>query len=85
MDDTIFREFQINCLGKSMDGRRQYFLDMKKKKDQGRQIIYRYNPQTDFDHKLPDFSFDNTSGNMIKNERLYTIKERAINKYKIHK
>jgi hypothetical protein len=74
MDDTIFREFQINCLGKSMDGRRQYFLDMKKKKDQGRQIIYRYNPQTDFDHKLPDFSFDNTSGNIIKNERLYTIK-----------
>jgi hypothetical protein len=62
MDDTIFREFQINCLGKSMDGRRQYFLDMKKKKDQGRQIIYRYNPQTDFDHKLPDFSFDNTVG-----------------------
>jgi hypothetical protein len=74
MDDTIFREFQINCLGKSVDSRRQYFLDIMKKKSQGRQILYRYNPQTDYDHKLPDYYFDNTSGNLIKNPKLYTIK-----------
>jgi len=74
MDDTIFREFQINCLGKAVDGRRQYFINIMKKLGQGKQVIYRYNPQTDFDHKVPDFNFDNTSGNKIKNTYLYTIK-----------
>lgn len=73
MDDTIFREFQINCLGKSVDGRRQYFINIMKKLGQGKQTVYRYNPQTDFDHKVPDYHFDNTSGNKIKNTNLFTI------------
>ena len=73
MDDTIFREFQINCLGKSVDGRRQYFINIMKKLGQGKQVIYRYNPQTDYDHKVPEYSFDNSSGNKIKNTNLFTI------------
>jgi len=73
MDDTIFREFQINCLGKSVDGRRQYFINLAKKLNQGKQPLYRYNPNTDFDHKIPEYHFDNTSGNIIKNTNLFTI------------
>jgi len=73
MDDTIYREFQINCLGKSVDGRRQYFINIMKKLGQGKQTVYRYNPQTDYDHKVPEYHFDNTSGNKIKNTNLFTI------------
>lgn len=74
MDDTIYRDFMIKCLGKAFDERRQSFLDMKKKRDQGKQIKYRYNPQTDYDIKLPEYIFDNVSGNLINNPRLQTIK-----------
>ena len=74
MDDTLFREFQINCLGKALDPMRYAFVDMQTKLAQGKRIKWRYNPRTDFDLKLPDYSFDNTSGNIIKNSRLMTIK-----------
>jgi len=74
MDDTIFREFQINCLGKALDPKRYAFVDMQTKLSQGKRIKWRYNPQTDHDLKLPDYTFDNTSGNMIKNPHLRTIK-----------
>jgi hypothetical protein len=74
MDDTIYREFQINCLGKALDPMRYAFVDMQTKLSQGKRIKYRYNPRTDFDLKLPDFIFDNTSGNLIKNPKGLTIK-----------
>jgi hypothetical protein len=74
MDDTIYREFQINCLGKALDPMRYAFVDMQTKLAQGKRIKYRYNPRTDFDLKLPDFIFDNTSGNLIKNPKGLTIK-----------
>ena len=74
MDDTIYREFQINCLGKALDPMRYAFVDMQTKLSQGKRIKYRYNPRTDFDIKLPDYIFDNTSGNLIKNPKLQTIK-----------
>jgi hypothetical protein len=74
MDNTIFREFMITCLGKAFDSRRQAFLDMKKKREQGKRILYRYDPQENFHDKLPNYIFDNTSGNLINNPKLYTIK-----------
>ena len=73
MDDTIFREFQINCLGKAIDSRRQHFLDMTRKRDQGKQALYRYNPKTDHDHKVPNYIFDNTTGSRIQNSNHYSI------------
>ena len=64
----------IKCLGKAFDERRQSFLDIKKKISQGQRTKYRYNPQTDYDIKLPEYIFDNVSGNLINNPRLQTIK-----------
>jgi hypothetical protein len=74
MDDTIYREFQINCLGKALDPMRYAFVDMQTKLSQGKRIKWRYNAKTDYDLKLPDYTFDNTSGNLIKNPILRTIK-----------
>jgi hypothetical protein len=76
MDETIYREFLITCLGKAFDSKRNNFFEMKKKREQGRQIIYRYNPETDYDDKLPDYKFANTSGNEIKNPSLQTIRRK---------
>uniref|UniRef100_A0A6C0H1C9 Uncharacterized protein n=1 Tax=viral metagenome TaxID=1070528 RepID=A0A6C0H1C9_9ZZZZ len=74
MDDTIYREFQINCLGKALDPMRYAFIEFQKKLSEGKRTKYRYNPKTDYDLKLPEFIFDNTSGNLIKNNRLMTVK-----------
>lgn len=74
MDDTIYREFQINCLGKALDPKRYAFVDMQTKLSQGKRIKWRYNPRTDYDLKLAEYTFDNTSGNLIKNPKLQTIK-----------
>ncbi len=74
MDDTIFREFQISCLGKSLDPMRYAFIKMQKKLAEGKAIKWRYNPRTDQEDKLPEFSFDNESGNEIKNSKYMTIK-----------
>jgi hypothetical protein len=73
MDDTMYREFMISCLGKAFDARRQQFLDYKKKREQGKRTLYRYDPQENFHDKLPNYIFDNTSGNIINNPKLYTI------------
>jgi hypothetical protein len=73
MDDTMYREFMISCLGKAFDARRQMFLDYKKKREQGKRTAYRYDPQENFHDKLPNYVFDNTSGNVINNPKLYTI------------
>ena len=74
MDDTLYREFQINCLGKALDPMRYAFVNLQKKLSEGKRIKWRYNPQTDFDIKLPDFTFENTSGNLINNPKIRTIK-----------
>jgi len=74
MDDTIYREFQINCLGKALDPMRYAFVDMQTKLAQGKRTKWRYNARTDFDLKLPDYTFDNTSGNIIKNPRMRTVR-----------
>jgi hypothetical protein len=75
MDDTIYREFIIECLGKATDWKRNAYFEKKEKFQKGKMVMYRYNPETDADDKLPDYKFANTSGNEIKNPGLQTIRK----------
>jgi hypothetical protein len=79
MDNTIYREFVIECLGKATDWKRHAFFDRKDKYLKGKQVIYKYNPKTDYDDKLPDYKFDNCSGNEIKNPYFLTLKKKEGN------
>lgn len=69
MDNSPYKEFIMRCSGKTVDGVRQFRLNLQEKKEKRKQGMFRYDPscqQEDF--KFPDFTFKNTSGNLSKGE-----------------
>lgn len=64
LDDTIFQEFSMSCIGEPKDLLRESFLNAKKKREQGKQMKFLYKP-TGSPGKKPNFKFDNTSGEVI--------------------
>jgi hypothetical protein len=64
LDRTPFREFTLQCLGSTEDPLRMARLEERKKKEAGKQIKFRYDPKGS-PGKVPNFKFDNTSGNEI--------------------
>jgi hypothetical protein len=64
LDDTIFQEFTMSCIGEPKDLLRESFLMAKKKREQGKQAKFLYKP-TGQPGKKPNFKFDNSSGEII--------------------
>ena len=64
LDDTIFQEFSMSCIGEPKDLLRESFLTAKKKKEQGKQMKFLYKP-TGQPGRKPNFRFDNSSGEVI--------------------
>jgi hypothetical protein len=68
-DDTLFKEFIVDCIG-DMDTpqmERQKRIDKKIKAK--KMFSWRYNPETDKDKAKGEYYFKNTSGNTINNKR----------------
>jgi len=64
LDDTIFEEFSMSCIGEPKDLLRESFLTAQKKREQGKQIKFLYKP-TGNPGKKPNFRFENTSGEVM--------------------
>jgi hypothetical protein len=64
LDDTIFQEFSMSCIGEPKDLLRESFLIAQKKREQGKQAKFLYKP-TGQPGKKPNFRFDNSSGEII--------------------
>ena len=64
LDDSIFQEFSMTCIGEPKDLLRESFLLAKKKREQGKKIKFTYTP-TGTPGKKPNFKFDNSSGEII--------------------
>lgn len=71
LDDTPFREFTIECLGSPLDQIRHSRLMINKRVKEGKKAKFEYFPNSG-KHKIPEYKFDNTSGNTIKSEKLKT-------------
>lgn len=73
-DETIFREFVVNCIGKAIppERERQKIIEYRKKK--GKKLSTSYKPE-DGKQDPPKYIFANTSGNPINND-----KKRILNK-----
>lgn len=69
LDNTPFREFQLDCMGKTLTQDRIYRLQIDKRKKEGKKLIIYYTPQTDRETFNVKVHFDNTSGNLIRNEK----------------
>jgi hypothetical protein len=68
LDKSPFQEFTLQCLGSTQDPLRQSRIDQRKRKDEGKMIVFRYDP-TGKPGKVPEFRFNNTSGNEIMNKK----------------
>jgi len=72
LDNTVFKEFIVQCVGETLTQDRKYKIDVMTKKESGKVPIFRYNPEKKSD--LPKYNFPNTSGNVIKSLLMMKIK-----------
>ena len=64
LDKSPFQEFTLQCIGSTEDPLRMARLEAKRKRDAGKQGIFRYDPKGT-PGIVPQFRFSNTSGNEI--------------------
>ncbi len=73
MDNSAFRDFTFKCYGFPLDVRRNSLIQGFESFKQGKRR-FKYNPSGK-PGKVPDFSFANSSGNQIVNEKYLILKK----------
>lgn len=74
MDNTPFKEFQVECMGYTINPRRKFFLGVVQRKKEGKRAVFEYDPSRD-NTKLDNWilsdrsKFGNFSGNIINNPK----------------
>lgn len=74
LDDTKYKEFQIECLGTTTDFQRSYFVKIQKRRERGGVTVFRYDPSSKNNTLSPEFKFPNEAGTLIINDNLKYIK-----------
>jgi len=68
LDDTPFQDFQIDCVGHTIDPGRAFRLSGITRREKGKPFQYSYDPANKpVDFKYPEYVFNNSSGNIINN------------------
>jgi hypothetical protein len=75
VDDTPFKDFVLDCIGKTIEAMRESRLELIKKKGEGKKYGFQYNPPIEENPNLkPEiFKFKNSSGNIINNKKYRII------------
>lgn len=81
MDDTPFRDFIVECTGKTMDQIRVSLLTKLKRYNQKKLVTFQYKPGDKIN--IENFKFKNTSGNIISNPHFHVIKNKDVNQLQI--
>ena len=66
MDDSPFREFQIECIGDTIGFKRLTRLRIQKRLENGLPIVYRYKPDDDHNTLSAEYKFPNDAGTLKK-------------------
>tara|TARA_B110000971_G_C19966976_1_gene480717 strand:- start:64 stop:1416 length:1353 start_codon:yes stop_codon:yes gene_type:complete len=74
LDSSPFQDFKFKCIGQPVDLIRKNRLSMVDKKKNGKQLTFRYDPG-DKPVKIPEYIFDNVSGNEVLNNKNLIIKK----------
>jgi len=74
LDDTKYKEFQIECLGTTIDFKRKTRLRIQSRMKKGGVIVYRYVPGSNKNSLNSEFKFPNEAGTLITNDNLKYIK-----------
>jgi hypothetical protein len=73
LDHSPFQDFKFTCVGKTIPSERLDKLDIMKKKQKGKLLKFRYDPQNKT-NTIPEYIFDNISGNQVINNKNLIIK-----------
>jgi hypothetical protein len=77
-DDTIFEGFVVECKGESISPEREKRMLIQMRKKLGKSAIYRY--ESGVSKHPSQYYFSNSSGNEIKNEKNFQLKNENIGK-----
>lgn len=77
-DDTIFKEFVTNCVGKVIPPEREKQMLYESRKQKGKRGVMNYKP-ADGKQSPPDYIFENSSGNEIKNDKYRRLNKKTDN------
>lgn len=70
IDKTPFKDFQLECIGETVEPSRKFRLKIIKKKKQGKRLTFTYDPAIQKPEKdTTGYIFSNTSGNLIINDK----------------
>jgi len=62
LDNTIYKEFVIDCIGQTMEFSREFLLELNKKREQGIKGIFSYDPNTSIGTSVPNIEFEQSDG-----------------------
>lgn len=68
-DDTLFKDFVINCIGEPADLEKERQLLIEERKKLKKKYTFSYIPAQDRDKPMESYVFLNTSGNKVNNEK----------------
>lgn len=77
LDDSIFQEFKMDCMGKLISPELERMILIEKRKKQKKPIIHRYIPGEKDDKEPPKYNFANSSGNKIINPKNLKLKDKT--------
>jgi hypothetical protein len=69
LDDTIFKEFIITCVGEEITTEKSMRLRIESRKIKKKPIVHRYNPEDKYQEEPPKYIFGNSSGNKVNNPK----------------
>jgi hypothetical protein len=61
-DDTIYKEFIIDCSGETMDFSREFLLEMNRKREKGIKGIFTYDPNISIGTQIANIEFEQSDG-----------------------
>lgn len=69
LDESLFQEFVIKCLGHTLPPQQEFALQRERRIKAGKIIAFRYNPRSDSRPDTKAYIFKNSSGNPINKEK----------------
>ncbi|VVU94731.1 hypothetical protein CPAV1605_456 [seawater metagenome] len=75
VDKSPFMEFSIDCIGETIEQTRIQRLQIEERKKKKKPLVFRYEP-TNKEKKIPNYVFDNSSGNQVTNSKYTLIKNK---------
>ncbi len=81
VDPTIYKEFQVDCVGMTIDPPRLFRLNIENNREKGKPFTFTYNPLSSNKESVTDYQFLNTSGNIIKSDKNKKIRMESVDSH----